>query len=167
MSQAILALVTAIIGGFIGAFLNSHTDRQGRLFDKRSVVFGDFMVKLNEAIKILTNLVNDNQGVISHLDWDDAVWTAIHPAYNAERVARLFLKQKERDAFTKAFLLTLQQIDNYKSNQPLTSLYPDEYINEIEEIFLSNLEPEPFYASYSQKLKVWIKKCKTKIRSDK
>lgn len=158
MAEAITALITAILGGFIGAFLNSHTDRQGRLFDRRSVVFGDFMTKINDAIESLTDSVKEIDAIsIADDVWADAVWKYFYPVYNAERVVRLFLSEKDREAFTKAFNLALQQINNFPRGH-LTDLMPFEFIDEIEMIFLSNLTPEPFYAPIFRKLEAVVGK---------
>jgi len=153
MNEAIVALITAVIGGFIGAYLNSHTDRQGRLFDRRSAVFGDFMTKINDAIENLSESVKDTDAIsIADSEWANAVWRHFYPVYNAERVVRLFLSDKDREAFTKAWNQALQQINNFPRGH-LTDLMPFKHINEIENIFLSNLTPEPFYESFFWKIK--------------
>lgn len=158
MGEAILALITAILGGFIGAFLNSHTDRRGRLFDKRSLVFGDFMNKINDAIESLTKNVKETDTISLADDvWAEAVWKYFYPVYNSERVVRLFLSGSDREAFTKSFNLALQQINKFPSGN-LTDLMPIKFINEIENIFLSNLTPEPFYTPIFQKLNAFVGK---------
>jgi hypothetical protein len=170
MGQAILTLITAIfsgvLGGVLGALIVSHSDRQGRLFDKRSVVFGDFITKLNAAIERIVNIAIEDEAVVLN-EWADTLLKYLMPVYNQERIVRLFLLEKDRDVFSDAFDQILEQLDNYNVGQPVTNLRPWEQINDIERIFFANLEPESFYKPIFRKLKldVFISKCKTKVRS--
>ena len=164
MGEAILALTTAIIGGFIGAFLNSHTDRQGRMFDRRSVLFGDFLTKIHSAIESLYENVKENYAIrIEDGKWKEEVTKHFFPVYNSERIIRLFLFEKDREAFTEAFNRAISKIEKYPRNQ-LGYLKAYKNIDEIEKIFLSNLKPEPFYAPLFMKFEKIVVKLKTEFR---
>ena len=90
------------------AFLDAGIDRGGRLFDKRSLVFGDFMNKLNDAIESLTNSVRETDTTSLADDvWADAVWKYFYPVYNSGRVVRQFLSESDREAFIKLLNLLI------------------------------------------------------------
>jgi len=99
MSQAILAVIIAMLGGFFGAFLNSHTDKEGRLIDRRSVVFGDFMMKFNDATDSLSKFAmekarfamdTNEEYTFRPNEWSFKVWEYFQPVYSQERIVRLF-----------------------------------------------------------------------------
>ena len=152
MGQAILALITAILGGFIGAWLNSHSDKQGRLFDIRSKAFADFLVKFNDAIEKTIKACAEWDSTSTDKDWGDTVWGFFYPALRSRSVARLFLPKDVRIDFTNHFNDFVGEIVQGSPERSTTEIIPFKKVRYFEDQLIQALKPEPFYAPVKQKI---------------
>ena len=66
-------ILAGILGGFIGAWLMSHSDRQGRLFDRLAEAFGHFLMKFDDAVEKTIKECANWDNAPKDKDWEDTV----------------------------------------------------------------------------------------------
>lgn len=136
MLQTITTALSALIGGFIGAYFTRQAQHHKWLLERRAEAFATFLQMLDDARSSASDILYD--ATLSNPDRDIKMLEAYKPALNYARIVRLYLPKALRQEFSdsaKAYwaLHTAPEL----GDQRLTKM--DDHLNRIQAIFEQEL----------------------------
>lgn len=138
MIQTITTALSALAGGFIGAYFTRQSQHHKWLLERRAESFATFLQMLSEARSSATDLLYDETLSKSSNDLNIRLFEAYMPALNYAQIVKLYLPRTLRQEFYNcakdySILHTSPHLgDNRLGNM-------EKRINRIQEIFEQEL----------------------------
>jgi len=99
MTQTITTALSALAGGFIGAYFTRQSQHHKWILERRAESFATFLQMLGEARSAATDLLYDETLSKSTKDRDILFFEAYMPALNYAQIVKLYLPKALRQEF--------------------------------------------------------------------
>ncbi len=157
MPQIIVTGLSALVGGFIGAYFTRQSQHHKWLLERRAESFANFLEMLNEARNNASDIIW-SENTETPLERDIRLNEAYLPALNYAQIVKLYLPKTVRNEFydnAKKYSILHTSLD--LGDQRFRSM--EKCSNRIQEIFENELSAYFWLMPFIGKIKSLTKTC--------
>ena len=152
MIQTIVTALSALAGGFIGAYFTRQSQHHKWLLERRAESFACFLEKLSEARMKATDILYDRDSDEDSKERNTRLVEAYLPALNYAKIVKLYLpKELREDFYDCAKKYSVLHTSQDLGDQRLQTMY--KHAERIQQIFEDELSAHFWLRPFIQRVK--------------